>query len=114
MDTLTIPTKRNAAEARLVMADTQKLLDEDARLGRKMDARASATTPPPSAADRYFSAIAAHLAEGKTTTEARRLVQTQQRGLVDAYTAEFTKAQQAKATAKTEAASLARRRRNHR
>lgn len=114
MNTLTIPTTHSAEEARKVMNDTARLLRQDARLATPVTAKAAATVPPPSASDQYFGALERHLEAGKTTAQARRLVATHQRGLLDAYLAEFSASSRAKTQAKAEAAARERRRRNAR
>ena len=117
MDTLTIPTKRNAAEARLIMAETDRLLAADAKRAHHVNVRASATVVPPapvSAHDLYFAEVEKHLAEGLNVAQSRRAVAVGQRHLLDAYLAEFSASSHAKAQVAAETANRDRRRRNHR
>lgn len=100
LDTVYIPTGHTREDFVRVMADSRRLFGNDAhRQTQPINARAAATSPPPavSATDRYFSALESHLAAGKTPREARRAVAIEQRGLLDAYTREFTEKQRARA-----------------
>ena len=113
MDTLTIPTTHSAAEASLVMADTARLLRQDAK-NQIATARAVATTPPPSASDVFFTYVGELMdAEGISRAQAMRRITIGKPTVHAAYIQEFNEVAKAKAVAVAESAARARRRRQN-
>ena len=73
-------------QARQVMAETQRLLDKDARLKPDpREARAAATTDPPERRESFHDVVARFMKEGKSQSEATRLASIERPDLRDTF-----------------------------
>lgn len=95
-------------QAREIMGETQRFLDEDARLGRCVTARAAATRKPPTAEKLFADYICDHLDDGKTLPEAIREAAIAQPNLHRAWIREKQEQQKLKEQKEREAARRAR------
>lgn len=82
------------AEAKNIMAETQRLLDADARLvggrgtsGGRVNARAAATTGPPARPESFHDVVVGHMRSGHTQAQAVRLAAIDRPDLRTAFVA---------------------------
>ena len=100
-------------EAKKIMAETERILDEDARLGRKVAARASGKKPP-SAREVYFTYLGEAMDRGLTKREAMAELAGKRPDLHKAFVLEGQKKRQDRLDREQQEQSSSRKRRNSR
>ena len=111
--TTATPQPYTVEQIQEIMAETNRLIAKDQRPSQIANARASATTTPPSANDLFFNEVLKLMeGQGLTKAAAMRRVAIGKPALHAAYIAEFNDAARAKADGKAKAAARDRLRRN--